>query len=107
MQFIEIHEEKLFSAVHAALCQDDNAQSTQISGSHEPPRYQCDVCGCEEQTAGEHFDSEASPIYDDDGRKTGSGEYRQIEFIGYVPNTPENQEVVDGVRSLLKASGRL
>jgi len=45
----------------------------------------CPECGARYWEAGEYFDGDANPQYDEDGRKTGSGEYVEEEFTGIIP----------------------
>lgn len=44
----------------------------------------CDECGATE-CEGTFFNSEANPQYDNDGHKTGSGEWQTIEYEAYIP----------------------
>lgn len=73
-----------FDEAHDKVC--ENSCWSQISGQYDANEYECSVCGARYTPKHTYFNSEASPEYDDDGRKIGSGEYQEVEFEGYIPD---------------------
>jgi hypothetical protein len=94
---IPIFEKSVFEKIHSQICNDyENAFSIQIGSN--PTVCKCNCCDVEEQEEENYFDSEANPQYDSSGRKTGSGEYRKSEWIGYVPETEEVKQILETLK---------
>lgn len=83
------NNESEFDEMHSKIC--GNSQFVVISGQYDAEEVECPYCGARYVPQQTWFNSEANPQFDEEGRKTGSGEYQEVEFEGYIPD-----EVLDG-----------
>lgn len=78
----EFTNQDRFFEVHSEQC--ENNCWNQISDQYSQVCCECPECGAKYWEAGERFDGDANPQYDDDGRKIGSGEYVEEPFFGVI-----------------------